>query len=100
MSEECRLCLEGEDSLTKFMQDNKQMEERLSVLIGHMAKNHVRTWDIEFELGQVKSMLIELELQNKYLYDHNEKLTKRISALEKGAGYLNERKKLREAGSR
>ncbi|WP_057911940.1 hypothetical protein [Peribacillus muralis] len=100
MSEECRFCLEGEDSLSKFMQDNKQMEERLSVLIGLMAKNHVRTWDNEYELGQVKSMLIELELQNKYLYDHNEKLMKRISALEKGAGYLNERKKLREAGSR
>ncbi|AOH57162.1 hypothetical protein ABE28_022690 [Peribacillus muralis] len=97
MSEECKDCLRKEDSLYKILQTNKHMEERLSVLIGHVAKTQVRTWDNEYEIGQVKSMHIELETQNKYLYDHNEKLTERISALEKSAGLLADRKKLRKA---
>ncbi|MGE6377180.1 hypothetical protein [Peribacillus muralis] len=97
MAEECKNYLRKEESLYKILQTNKHMEERLSVLIGHVAKTHVRTWDNEYELGQVKSMLIELEMQNKYLYDHNEKLTERISALEKSAGLLVDRKKLRKA---
>ncbi|MFJ7752836.1 hypothetical protein ACQKGI_16195 [Peribacillus muralis] len=97
MSEECKNCLRKEDFLYNLLQTNKHMEERLSVLIGHVAKTQVSTWDNEYEIGQVKSMLIELETQNKYLYDHNEKLIERISALEKSAGLLADRKKLRKA---
>ncbi|WP_285767898.1 hypothetical protein [Peribacillus sp. SI8-4] len=89
--------LENADSLNDFMQINKRMEERISVLIGHLARTHVRTWDNGYELGQVKMMLNELEMQNKYLYDHNEKLMERVSALEKGEGFLGDRKKLRKA---
>lgn len=42
-------------------------------------------------------LLTGMELQNKYLYDHNEKLAERISALENGEGFLGDRKKLHNA---
>ncbi|PJN88245.1 hypothetical protein [Bacillus sp. mrc49] len=97
MSEECKVCHGKEASLYKIVQNNKRLEERVSILIGYVARAQVRNWDNEYELRKVKVLLTGMELQNKYLYDHNEKLAERISALEKGEGFLGDRKKLRNA---
>jgi hypothetical protein len=69
--------------LVNSEQDMQRIEELIGDLIRHVAKTHGKTTDNEFELIQIKLMLSQIEEQNKYLYEHNEKLTERITALEK-----------------
>ncbi|MGE7761855.1 hypothetical protein [Peribacillus sp. NPDC097895] len=98
MSEGDKVCLRaGAASIFQTIQNNKRMEELISDLIRLVAKTHVKASDNEYELVQIKLMLAQLVSQNKYLYDHNEKLTERISALEQGEGCFGDRKKLRKA---
>ncbi|WP_185113037.1 hypothetical protein [Peribacillus simplex] len=49
MSEECKVCHGKKASLYKIVQNNKRLEERVSILIGHVARAQVRNWDNENE---------------------------------------------------
>ncbi|AMM95134.1 hypothetical protein UP17_24005 [Peribacillus simplex] len=74
------------------MHEKKRMEELISDLIRHVAKTHVKTSNNEYELVQINLMLTQLKTQNKYLYEHNEKLMQRISALEQSIKYSDDEK--------
>ncbi|MFJ7745042.1 hypothetical protein [Peribacillus sp. NPDC097295] len=68
--------------LFSSVQDKQRLEELIGDLIRHVAKTHVQTKVNEDELHHLKMKVAQLESHNKYLYEHNEKLEKRIKHLE------------------
>ncbi|MFJ7676786.1 hypothetical protein ACQKL0_01815 [Peribacillus sp. NPDC097264] len=69
--------------LFSSMQDKQRVEQLIGDLIGHVAKTHVQTKENEDELKHLRLKVAQLESYNKYLHEHNEKLDKRVTNLEK-----------------
>ena len=68
--------------LFSSMEDKQRVEQLIGDLIGHVAKTHVQTKENEDELKHLRLKVAQLESYNKYLYEHNEKLDKRVTNLE------------------
>ncbi|MGE7603902.1 hypothetical protein ACQKL5_15625 [Peribacillus sp. NPDC097675] len=85
MSEGNERLLDGQKRiplLFSSVQDKQRLEELIGDLIRHVAKTHVQTKVNEDELHHLKMKVAQLESHNKYLYEHNEKLEKRVTHLE------------------
>lgn len=71
--------------LFSSIQDKQRLEELIGDLIRHVAKTHVQTKVNEDELKHLKMKVTQLESHNKYLYEHNERLEKRVTHLEQSS---------------